>query len=90
MTSTSSKSATAAASLHRVLSWLASTERGTTGELVCPEHHIEHTGKSAGALLLAVELLKHGDEGEADALFSFARRVALRISLFAASYRPRC
>ena len=80
MTVTSSNRALVAAPLHRVLSWLASTERGATGELVCPEHHIEHTGKSAGALLLAVELMKHGDEGEADALFAFARRVALRIT----------
>ncbi|MEC8493996.1 MAG: hypothetical protein VXZ39_03685, partial [Planctomycetota bacterium] len=63
-----------------MLRWLASTERGASGELVCPEHHIEHTGKSAGALLLAVELMAHGDEGEADALFALARRVALRIS----------
>ena len=77
---TSSNRSLVADPLHRVLSWLASTERGATGELVCPEHHIEHTGKSAGALLLAVELMKHGNEGEADALFAFARRVALRIT----------
>lgn len=80
MTVASSNRSLVAGPLHRVLSWLASTERGATGELVCPEHHIEHTGKSAGALLLAVELMKHGDEGEADALFAFARRVALRIT----------
>ncbi len=80
MTSASATRASAAAPLHRVLRWLASTERGASGELVCPEHHIEHTGKSAGALLLAVELMAHGDGGEADALFALARRVALRIS----------
>lgn len=75
-----SRSTGAAAPLHRLLGWLRSTERGTTGELICPEHHIEHTGKSAGALLLAVELLRHAPEGESDALFDFARRVALRIA----------
>lgn len=80
MTVASSSRASIAAPLHRVLRWLASTERGATGELICPEHRIEHTGKSAGALLLAVELMRHGGEGEADALFAFARRVALRIA----------
>lgn len=68
------------APLLRVLGWLASHERGERGELVCPEHGIEHTGKSAGALLLATELLPHAPAGDRDGLLALARRLAGRIA----------
>jgi hypothetical protein len=46
--------------LRRVLGWLLSLRDGA-GRIVCPEHGIEHTGKSAGAAVLALELARHED-----------------------------
>ncbi|QDV06795.1 hypothetical protein Poly30_23100 [Planctomycetes bacterium Poly30] len=50
--------------LHRVLDWMLRQRDERTGALVCAEHGIEHTGKSAGAMVLAIELARHatGDE----------------------------
>ncbi len=47
--------------LTRTLRWLASLE-DSEGRLICPQHRIEHTGKSACAAILALEL--HGVLGE--------------------------
>lgn len=44
--------------LRRALGWLL-TLRDSEGRIVCPEHRIEHTGKSAGAAVLAARLAKH-------------------------------
>ncbi|MBM3990922.1 MAG: hypothetical protein FJ298_07925 [Planctomycetes bacterium] len=44
--------------LRRALAWLASL-RDAQGRIVCPEHKIEHTGKSAGAAVLAARLSLH-------------------------------
>ena len=44
--------------LRRALGWLASLRDGQ-GRIVCPEHRIEHTGKSAGAAVLAARLSVH-------------------------------
>ncbi len=41
--------------LRRALSWLMSL-RDAEGRILCPEHRIEHTGKSAGAAVLAARL----------------------------------
>ncbi len=41
--------------LRRVLAWLLSL-RDAQGRIVCPEHKLEHTGKSAGAAVLAARL----------------------------------
>lgn len=41
--------------LRRALGWLLSL-RDAQGRIVCPEHKIEHTGKSAGAAVLAARL----------------------------------
>ncbi|HVS18808.1 MAG TPA: hypothetical protein VMT18_09440, partial [Planctomycetota bacterium] len=49
--------------LRRTLRWLLSLRDGE-GRIVCPEHKVEHTGKSAGAAVLALELARYGD-GEA-------------------------
>lgn len=46
--------------LRRALGWLLSLRDGQ-GRIVCPEHGIEHTGKSAGAAVLALELSRHED-----------------------------
>lgn len=42
--------------LRRTLAWLASL-RDRDGRIVCPDHKIEHTGKSAYAIVSACELL---------------------------------
>ncbi|MBM3975875.1 MAG: hypothetical protein FJ299_02655 [Planctomycetes bacterium] len=44
--------------LRRTLGWLASLRDGQ-GRVICPEHRIEHTGKSAYVALLACELARH-------------------------------
>ena len=44
--------------LRRALGWLLSL-RDSQGRIVCPEHRIEHTGKSAGAAVLAARLSVH-------------------------------
>ncbi len=44
--------------LRRALRWLESL-RDARGAIVCPEHRIEHTGKSAGAAVLAARLARY-------------------------------
>ncbi len=44
--------------LRRALGWLLSL-RDARGAILCPEHKIEHTGKSAGAAVLAARLAKY-------------------------------
>jgi hypothetical protein len=41
--------------VRRTLGWLLSL-RDAQGRIVCPEHRIEHTGKSAGAAVMAASL----------------------------------
>lgn len=43
--------------LRRALGWLL-TLRDARGAIVCPEHKLEHTGKSAGAAVLAARLAR--------------------------------
>ncbi len=43
--------------LRRTLDWLLSLRDGA-GRIVCPEHRLEHTGKSAGAAVIAAELAR--------------------------------
>ncbi len=45
--------------LERVLAWMVSQDRGD-GALICSKHRVEHTGKSAGAIVLACELAQSG------------------------------
>lgn len=65
--------------LTRVLRWMASL-RDSKGRIICPEHGVEHTGKSAGAIILACELLDLDPNADRDFLREFAieqgRRVA--------------
>ncbi len=51
------------APLRRVLDWMLSL-RDDQGRIMCPEHGVEHTGKSAGALVLALELAKHAPDAD--------------------------
>ncbi|MCC7013658.1 MAG: hypothetical protein IT454_13945 [Planctomycetes bacterium] len=44
--------------LRRTLAWLMSL-RDAQGRIWCPEHGLEHTGKSAGAAVLAARLARH-------------------------------
>lgn len=50
-----------------------------TGALLCGDHKIEHTGKSAGAVVLAVELATWASESDHDELFAIARGQCERI-----------
>ena len=45
--------------VRRVLGWLLGL-RDAHGHIVCPEHRIEHTGKNAGAIVIACELARSG------------------------------
>ncbi len=56
--------------LERVLDWMVAQDRGD-GALICPKHGVEHTGKSAGAIVLACELARQG-AGRSDRLFAIA------------------
>ena len=40
--------------IRRVLRWLLSL-RDCEGRILCPVHRIEHTGKNAGAIVIACE-----------------------------------
>jgi hypothetical protein len=44
--------------LRRTLGWLLAL-RDSRGAILCPEHKIEHTGKSAGAAVLAARLAQY-------------------------------
>jgi hypothetical protein len=46
--------------LRRTLNWMLSL-RDAEGRIVCPQHGIEHSGKSAGAIVLALELMRAGE-----------------------------
>ena len=65
------------APLVRALDWALTHERGATGEVVCPEHGVEHTGKTANLVILAAELLRHTGEAR---FADVARRLALRVA----------
>ena len=64
--------------LHRVLDWMLSHRDGD-GAIVCPFHRIEHTGKSAGAAVLACALARHDPEADHEALLEVARQQARRM-----------
>ncbi|MCK6446335.1 MAG: hypothetical protein L6Q99_08085 [Planctomycetes bacterium] len=63
--------------VRRALRWLLAL-RDERGRIVCPEHKIEHTGKSAGAAVMAAVLgeLEDSDEFRAAALQQGERLVA--------------
>ena len=66
--------------LQRVLGWLLAQADPGTGALICPQHGIEHTGKSAGAVVLATELARFAPEADRDGLFEVARAQCARIA----------
>jgi hypothetical protein len=64
--------------VRRVLDWLLSL-RDAEGRIVCPEHKLEHTGKSAGAIVMACELARHAAGEDRDALIDVAVQQARRL-----------
>jgi hypothetical protein len=68
--------------VRRALRWLASLRDGE-GRIVCPEHQVEHTGKSAGAIVMACELLRldpaRDERWLLDVALSQARRLVLNL-----------
>ena len=61
-----------------MLGWLASL-RDAQGRIVCPEHGLEHTGKSAYAIVLSCELLKHDAGADRARLVALAREQGRRL-----------
>jgi hypothetical protein len=53
--------------LRRVLEWLLSL-RDSRGRIICPEHGVEHSGKNAGVIALALELLRLDPAADREAL----------------------
>ena len=68
------------APVRAVLRWLRSL-RDEEGRIVCPDHRIVHTGKNAGAIVIACELARHDAEADRDDLLAFAIEQAEHLSL---------
>jgi hypothetical protein len=67
------------AALERTLGWLATLEDGAH-RLVCPDHRLEHTGKSACAAILALELFRAtGRRAHLDFAVRQGRRLVARL-----------
>lgn len=65
--------------VRRTLRWLASL-RDARGRIVCPEHGIEHTGKNAGVVVMACELLRLDRERDDAFLFDLCVEQARRLA----------
>ena len=57
--------------LRRVLGWLLGL-RNSEGAILCPAHGIEHTGKSAGVIVIAAGLARHDPQADRAALRDIA------------------
>ncbi|HPF13401.1 MAG TPA: hypothetical protein PLJ12_03975, partial [Planctomycetota bacterium] len=64
--------------IERVLGWMQAL-RTPQGVMLCPEHRIEHTGKNAGLVVMACELVRLG-VGDHEELYTLALEQALRIA----------
>ena len=64
--------------LDRTLSWLLSL-REVGGRIVCPQHRVEHTGKSAGVIALALALREHDPDADRSELLGVAVEQARRL-----------
>ena len=69
------------APLVRALDWSLGCEQHEagqpTGEVICPEHGVEHTGKTANLVILGAELFRATGEARFAAI---AKRLALRVA----------
>ena len=64
--------------LGRTLAWLLSLRDGQ-GRIVCPWHKVEHTGKSAGVIGLALALRTHDPDANREELLGVAVEQARRL-----------
>ena len=64
--------------VRRALDWMLAL-RAPDGRLVCPEHRVEHSGKNAGAVVLALELARHASPEEAARLEADALDLGRRL-----------
>ena len=64
--------------IRSVLSWMLGL-RNADGAIVCPQHKLEHTGKSAGAIVIACQLAQVDPNADQDALFQVAREQSMRL-----------
>ena len=64
--------------VRRVLDWMLSL-RDAEGRILCPAHRIEHTGKNAGAIVMACELASLAEGRERDELIAVAVQQARRL-----------
>jgi hypothetical protein len=64
--------------VRRSLKWLSSL-RDDRGRILCPDHKIEHTGKSAYAIITACELLRLDPQRDASFLHALAVQQAHRL-----------
>ena len=67
------------APLRRVLSWLLSL-RDRDGRIICPEHRVEHTGKNAGAIVIALELARLDPGADVEELHAVAVQQGHRLA----------
>lgn len=65
------------APLRRVLAWMERLDDGG-GRWICPQHKVEHTGKNAGAIVIACELIKHDPQADRERLLALAVAQARR------------
>ena len=64
--------------LGRSLRWLLSLRDGQ-GRIMCPQHRVEHTGKSAGVIGLALALRTYDPDADKDELLAAAVQQARRL-----------
>lgn len=64
--------------LRRAFDWLVA-QRDRAGRLVCAEHGVEHTGKNAGAIVIALELARHEAQADVAALHALAFGLGQRL-----------
>ena len=64
--------------LGRTLRWLLSL-RDSQGRIICPQHRVEHTGKSAGVIGLALALRRYDPSADPEELLSVAAQQARRL-----------
>lgn len=64
--------------VQRVFDWMMGL-RAPDGRILCPEHQVEHSGKNAGAIVMALELAKHSANEQALELLVSATQQGQRL-----------
>ena len=65
--------------VRRAFEWMLSL-RDAEGRILCPEHRVEHTGKSAGAIVMALELARGVSGAERESLIEVALQQGRRLA----------